>query len=225
MKPRVPYKMLSRPTPPFKLTKENAVLLLMDAQHFTTSRDQGLGLVAAERGITREFDEYYAQVDAAMRNMPRLLAACRRHGLRVMYTVLNAQQPDRSDLLRQLKVSGLPIPVGSPSADIRPEVAPATEDLVLPRGTYSPFAGTDLLSVLREAQADTIVLAGMLANVSVAPTAREAADRDFGVVWVWDASASETLEWHEHTKTGIVGPLIRIRTTQQVIEMLEGVRS
>jgi nicotinamidase-related amidase len=81
------------------------------------------------------------------------------------------------------------------------------------------------LSVLQEAKIDTIVLAGMLANVTVAPTAREAADRDFGVVWVWDASASETLAWHEHTKTGIVGPLIRIRTTQQVIEMMEGTRT
>jgi nicotinamidase-related amidase len=217
--------MLSRATPPFKLTKENAVLLLMDPQHFTTSRDQGLGLAAAERGITREFDEYYAQVDAAMRNMVDLLAACRRYGLRVIYTVLNAQRPDRSDLSRQLRVSGLPIPIGPLAADIRPEVAPATEDVVLPRGTHSPFAGTDLLSVLQEAKVDTIVLAGMLANVSVAPTAREAADRDFGVVWVWDASASETLEWHEHTKTGIVGPLVRIRTTQQVVEMMEGVRS
>lgn len=225
MKPRVPYKMLSRATPPFKLTLENAVLLLMDPQHFTTTRNQGVGLVASERGIMRELDEYYDQVDAAMRNMARLLDACRRHGLRVIFTVLNSQQPDRSDLSRQLRVSGLPIPVGLPTADIRPEVAPATEDLVLPRGTYSPFAGTDLLSVLQEAKIDTIVLAGMLANVTVAPTAREAADRGFGVVWVWDASASETLEWHEHTKTGIVGPLIRIRTTQQVIEMMEGTRT
>lgn len=225
MKPRVPYKMLSRATPPFKLTKENAALLLMDPLHFTTSRDQGLGLAAAERGIDREFDEYYAQVDAALRNTKRLLAACRAHGLGVIYTVLNSQQPDRSDLSRQLRVSGLPIPVGPSTADIRPEVAPEPRELVLPRSTYSPFASTNLLSELREAGVDTIVLAGMLANVSVAPTAREAADRDLSVVWVWDASASETLEWHEHTKTGIVGPLIRIRTTQQAIEMMEGVRT
>lgn len=225
MTSRVPYKMLSRPTPPFQLTKDNAALLLMDAQHFTTTRDQGLGQVASERGIMREFDEYYAQADAAIHNMVRLLAACRLHGIRIIYTVLNSELPDRSDLSRQLRVSGLPIPVGPPVAEIRPEVALAAGDVILPRGTYSPFAGTDLLTLLRDAQVDTIILAGMLANVSVAMTAREAADRDLSVIMVWDASASETLDWHENTKTGLVGGLIRIRTTQQVIEMIEGMRT
>jgi nicotinamidase-related amidase len=201
------------------------ILLLIDPQSFTTVRDQGLGRIANERGIMHEFDEYYAQADAAMHNMARLVGACRLNGIRVIYTVLNSERPDRSDLSRQLRVSGLPIPVGVPAADIRPEVAPAPEDLVLPRGTYSPFAGTDLTTVLRKAHIDTIVLAGMLADISVAMTAREAADRDFGVIVVWDASASETLDWHESTKTGIAGGLIRIRSTRQVIGMLEGTRS
>ena len=222
---RVPYKMLSAPVPPFHLARENAALLLIDPQHFTTMRDQGLGRVASERGITREFDQYYEQADAAMRNMVRLLGACRLHGVRVVYTVLNCAPPDRSDLSRQLRVSHLPIPVGSPVEEIRSEVAPAAEDLVLPRGTYSPFAGTNLLTLLREANIDTIILAGMLANVSVAMTAREAADRDFGVIFVWDASASETLDWHIQIKISLVGGLIRVRSTQEVIEMLEGTRT
>jgi len=217
--------MLSHATPPFRVTKENAALVLMDAQRFTTLRDEGLGQVARERGILREFEEYYAQVDAALRNMQRLLAACREHRLPVIYTVLNSKEADRSDLSRQLQVGGLPIPVGLPAAEIRPEVAPAPDDLMLPRGTYSPFTGTDLLAALRESQVDTIVLAGMLANTTVAQTAREAADRDFSVVVVWDASASETLAWHDNMRTGVVGPLIRLRATQQVIEMMEGTRT
>lgn len=226
MKPRVPYKMLSRATPPFPVTAESAALLLLDAQRFTTMRGEGLGRVANEKGIMREFEEYYAQAEAALRNMAVLLAGCRQHGLRVIYSVLLAQQPDRSDLSRQLRVSGLPVPTGSPLAEIRAEVAPASGDLVLPRGTYSPFAaGTLLLDTLREAGVATILLAGMLANTTVALTAQEAADRDLAVVVVWDASASETLAWHEIVKTGLVGPLIRMRTTQQVIQMLEGVRT
>jgi nicotinamidase-related amidase len=116
--------------------------------------------------------------------------------------------------------------VGPPLEEIRPEVAPASGDLVLPRGTYSPFAaGPVLLDTLRKAGVDTIILAGMLANTTVALTAREAADRDLGVVVAWDASASETLGWHEIIKTGLVGSLICVRTTRQVIEMLEGVRT
>ncbi len=225
MKPRVPFKNLSQATPPFRVTKENAALLLMDAQRFTTQRDEGLGQEAQKRGILREFEEYYAQVDAALRNMQRLLAGCREHGLTVIHTVLNASSANGSGLSRQLKVSGLPIPAGAPEKEIRPEVAPLNSELILPRGTYSPFAGTDLLSVLREKKVDTLVLAGTLANTTLALTAQEAADRDFGVIVVWDASASESLYWHEIVKTGLVGPLIRIRTAQQVIEMMEGTRT
>ena len=222
---RVPYKMLSVPAPPFRLLKANAALVLVDAQHFTTTRDQGLGKVASERGITREFDEYYTQVDVAIYNMARLLAACREHGLRVAYTVLLSEQPDRSDLGRQLRVSRLPVPAGPPEAEIRPEVAPAPGDMVFSRTTYSPFARTNLETSLVEAGVDTVILAGMLADLSVALAAREAADRDLAVVVVQDASASETLGWHVQTMRSLVGGLIRVRSTQQVIEMLEGTRT
>lgn len=222
---RVPYKMLAAPVPPFHLSRANTALLLVDAQHFTCSREQGLGLLAAERGIAREFDEYYLQVDAALKNMVRLIDACRAHGLRVIHTLLNGARPDRSDLSRQLRVSELPVPAGDPRAELRPEVAPRAEELVLPRVTYSPFAGTELTNVLNAAQVNTLIVAGMLANYSVWMTAREAADRDFGVVVVIDASASETLEWHLQLQTGIVGGLIRQRTTSDVIEMLAGTRT
>jgi nicotinamidase-related amidase len=225
MKPRVPFKNLSRATPPFRLTESNAALLLMDAQRFTTQRDEGLGREAQRRGILREFEEYYAQVDAALRNMQRLLAGCREHGLTIIHTVLNASSADGHGLSRQLEVSGLPIPARAPQDEIRPEMAPLPSELILPRGTYSPFAGTDLLSVLHENKVDTLILAGMLANTTVALAAQEAADRDLGVIMVWDASASESLYWHEIIKTGLAGPLIRIRTAQQVIEMLEGTRT
>ncbi len=225
MKPRVPFKNLFRATPPFRVTEENAVLLLVDIQRFTTRRDEGLGRVAQQQGILREFEEYYAQVDAALRNGQRLLAGCREHGLPVIHTLLNARPADGSDLSRQLEVSGLPIPRGAPEDEICPEVAPLPSEVILPRGTYSPFAGTGLLSVLRQREIDTVVLAGMLANTTVALTAQEAADRDLGVIMVWDASASESLYWHEIIKTGLVGPLIRTRTAGQVIEMMEGTRT
>jgi nicotinamidase-related amidase len=217
--------MLLAPVPPFRLAKENTALVLVDPQRFLTSRDQGLGRLAAERGIGRELDEYYAQAEAAVRGMARILACCRKQGLRVIYTVLSCPDAERSNLSRQLKLSNLPIPVGPPADEIRPEVAPEPGDVVLPRGTYSPFAGTDLLAILRAAPIDTLIVAGMLANLSVEMLAREAADREFGVVFVWDASASETLEWHTLTMTGLVGGLIRVRSVQEVMQMVEGQRS
>ncbi len=222
---RVPFKMLAAPAPPFRLTNENTALVLVDTQYFTTTRESGLGLLASERGIDREFDEYYAQVEAALKNMVKLVAACRSHGLLIIHTILNCAREDASDLSRQMRVSELPVPTGDPLAEIRPEVAPQDGELVLPRVTYSAFASTDLQRVLERARIETLVLAGMLANYSVSMMAREAADRDFGVVVVPDASASETLEWHLQFRTGVVGGLIRQRSTNEVIEMLQGTRT
>jgi nicotinamidase-related amidase len=222
---RLPYNMLSAPAPPFQLGAENSALLLIDPQRFTTLPDTGLASVAQERGIIRELDEYYSQAEAAIGNMARLLAACRGHYIRTIYTVLNSERSDRSDLSRQLRVIRLPTPVGKAGAEIRQKVAPMPEDLILPRGTYSPFTSTNLLAHLLNEGIDTIVLAGMLANISVAMTAREAADRDFDVIFVWDASASETIERHAQIKSELVGGLVRVRSTQEVIEILQGTRT
>jgi nicotinamidase-related amidase len=65
----------------------------------------------------------------------------------------------------------------------------------------------------------------MLASQTVWQAAREAADLDFGVVVVMDCCASETLAWHTQLRTGIVGGLIRQRSSGEVIEMLEGRRT
>lgn len=222
---RVPFKMLAAPVPPFRLAPENTALVLVDVQHFTTTRERGLGLLASERGIDREFDEYYLQVKAALDNIVTLVAACRAQSIRIIHTILNGGRADRSDLSRQMRVSELPIPTGDPRAEIRPEVAPQDGELILPRVTYGAFAGTDLQNVLDSARIETLLLAGMLANYSVWMMAREAADRGFGVVVVPDASASETLEWHLQFRTGVVGGLVRQRSTGEVIEMLEGTRT
>ena len=222
---RVPYKMLLAPVPAFRLTQANAALLLIDSLRFTTSRDGGLGQAAEARGIRREFDDYFLQAEAAIRNMARLLAACRAHGLRVVYSVLNSQRADRSDLSRQLRASALPVPVGPPEADIREEVAPAAGETVQPRVTYSPFASGELGRWLREGSVDTVVVADVLANLSVVMAAREAADRDFGVVVATDACAAETLDWHNQTMNGLPGGLIRVRSTREIVQMIEGSRT
>ena len=222
---RVPFKMLLAPIPPFRLSRANTALLLMDFQRFTAARDSGLGHQAHLRGIACELDDYYAQVDQAIPKAQRLLAACRSHGILVLHTILNSRTPDGSDLGRFLRTTRLPIPTGSPEDEICPEVAPLPGEPVIPRTRLSPFRDTDLRRTLEKRGIDTLILSGLLANVTVALAAQEAADRDFGVIIVRDASASETTAWHLQTMNALIGGLIRVRSTQQVIEMLEGTRT
>ena len=157
--------------------------------------------------------------------MARLVAACRTHEIAVLHTVLSARNADRSDMSRQMQVSELPLPVGDPRDEIREEVAPRGDEPIFPRTTYSPFADPGFAEALRAPGRDTLLVAGMLANMSVWQTAREAADRGFGVLVVSDCCASETFEWQTQLRTGVVGGLIRERSCRAVIEMLEGTRT
>jgi nicotinamidase-related amidase len=217
--------MLLAPIPPFSLRADNTALLLVDVQRFTTIRSEGLGRLASERGIDREFDEYFAQADAALRNMGQLVAVCRARGIAIVHTVLCARNPDGSDTSREMQVSEMPLPGGDARREIRDEIAPMGDEPVFPRTTYGPFADPAFAEALHVRACDTLLLAGMLANYSVWQAAREAADRGFGVIVVSDCCASETFSWHALFRTGVVGGLIRERQCHAVIEMLEGTRT
>jgi nicotinamidase-related amidase len=217
--------MLLAPIPAFSLRADHTALLLVDAQRFTTIRGEGLGRLASERGIDREFDEYFAQADAALKNMAELVAACREHGIGIVHTVLCARNPDRRDMSREMQASEMPLPIGDPRREIRDEVAPIGDEPVFPRTTYGPFANPAFAEALHARACDTLLLGGMLANYSVWQAAREAADRGFGVIVVSDCCASETFAWHTQFRTGVVGGLIRERRCHAVIEMLEGTRT
>ena len=222
---RVPFKMLAAPAPPFRLSREQTVLLLMDFQNYTTIRTAGFGKMAADRGIDREFDEYFLQVEAAIMNSQRLLQECRHRKIPVIHTLLACITPDRQDLSRQFRVNQFEIPCSDPLMEIRPEVAPQPGEIIIPRAAYSPFSSTAIHLILKQMAVENIILAGTMADTTIAMTAREAADRDFGVIVVMDSSASQTHDWHAQLRDCIVGGLIRQRTTTHVIEMMRGERT
>ena len=213
--------MLMRPMPLAPVGPDVAALVLLDVQDFTMARGKGLDAEAALRGITRELDEYYAQVEAARRNLGRLVGGCRAAGVAVVHlrTALEAPQS------RHFAASGLERPQDA-AADgtTLSEIDAAPGERVIARGGYSAFHRTDLAELLAERGVATVLLAGMMANVTVPLAAREAADRDFQVLVVQDASASETLAAHGVTMQGLAGGAIRILGTGDALAMLEGRR-
>lgn len=222
MPPRSPYHMLLAPLPITRATTDRAALVIVDAQMAMTSRESGLGKEARLRGIEREFDEYYRQVDAAIPNMVRLAEAVRLGGGLVAHSLLC----DSPNLSRQLRVGRMPLPHPDVAASQIPAVlAPGLGDEVHLRSTYGAFADGHLEQVLLARRIERVFLAGTLANISVALTAREAADRDFLVYVVQDACAAETFEWHGLAMGGLAGGAIRPVWTDEAIEILEGRRS
>jgi nicotinamidase-related amidase len=211
--------MLMRPLPLAPVAPGRAALLLIDVQGFTCRRGHGLDLEAARRGITGEFDEYYLQVEHALRNIARVLAACRAAGIEVVH-IRTADAPDAT---RQFAGSGLERPAPDAPGEDMPEAAPAPGERVIARAGYSPFLKTGLAEALHGRGIGTVILAGMMANIVMPLAAREAAERDFDVLVMPDACASETLDWHGLTMQGLGGGAIRVSYSDDVIEMTRGV--
>jgi len=221
---RVPYKMLVAPIPVERLQIDNTALMLIDFQKYTCNRNYGLGVLAAERGITPELAEYYSQVDAAVESSSMLLDSCRQNGVKVIFSYQHAGSAGEN-VSKQFKISKFPIPRGDLADEFLPQIYPNKGEEIITRAAYSPFLNSKLEETLRSDGKDTLIMAGTLFNYTVALAAREAADRDFKVIVVWDASASESLDWHLVTRTGLVGGLILSRRAQEVIEMMQGTRT
>jgi nicotinamidase-related amidase len=78
------------------------------------------------------------------------------------------------------------------STQVHPAVAPREGDVVVTKRRVSAFSGSDLEVVLRAAEIDTLVLAGVATSGVVLSTTREAADRDFRLVVLSDACLDAT---------------------------------
>jgi nicotinamidase-related amidase len=130
----------------------------------------------------------------------RLLEAARGAGHLVLHT-REGYAPDLSDcspdkLARSRKAGseiGFPGPMGrllirgEYGHDTIDELAPIAGELVLDKPTYGAFSGTNCEQLLRARGIDTLVFAGVTADVCVHTTLREATDRWFHCHYVTDA--------------------------------------
>ena len=131
-------------------------------------------------------------VEAAGR-LNRLAAACRQAGLTVIWT-RHVVRPDGSNtgLLGEVipPVAGGIINEDAPTAALHPMMDVRPGDVVVGKPRFGSFHGTDLEVILRSRGIDTLILGGINTNVCVDTTAREAAVREFRVVFLSDGTAN-----------------------------------
>lgn len=80
---------------------------------------------------------------------------------------------------------------------------PKEGDYVVEKHRYSAFIGTNLDLMLRSLGCRSVVLTGVLTNVCVESTARDAFMLDYNVTLVEDACAGSSAEAHEMTLSNI----------------------
>jgi nicotinamidase-related amidase len=117
-----------------------------------------------------------------------------------------------------------PMPAGKPAADwseIVPELGPKNGDLVMMKRQWGAFYGTELDLQLRRRGISTIVLGGIATNFGVESTARDAFERAYALVFAEDATSSRNADAHRFTFENIFPRLGRVRSTEQVLGMIE----
>ena len=123
----------------------------------------------------------------------RLAAACRQAGIPVIWT-RHVTRPDGSNtgLLGELvpPVAAGIINENAPTAALHPLMEVRPGDVVVGKPRFGSFHGTDLEVILRSRGVDTVILGGINTNVCVDTTAREAAVREFRVLFLSDGTAN-----------------------------------
>lgn len=125
-----------------------------------------------------------------------LAASCRAAGMPVIHT-RGWMRADGSNLGMMAEMVPPFIVAlyteGAPSAELHDALEVASTDTVLSKPRYGAFHGTDLELILRSKGVDTIIVSGIATNICCETTAREAAQRDFRVIFLSDGTATKEM--------------------------------
>lgn len=201
----------------------HAALAIIDMQYATGSRQGALSRKLAAEGSTVGNYRFERIERFVLPNTLRLRERFRRLGQPVLHVTVGAAMPDASDApvhMRKLFVE-FRNHLGSREHEILDELKPLPDEHVLRKTTIGAFASTNIDSLLRALGCDQLYLTGVSTNMCVETTAREAADRGFGVTLVEDACGTTHEDLHLVTMRNFQRLFGRVRSTAESLSELE----
>ena len=204
-----------------EIDPHHAALLVIDMQNYTARRDGG-----SYRGLSgTEIDARYGFFFETLRttavpNMQGLVAACRRGGIEIVYTVIESLTADGRDRSLDYKITGIHVPKGSLDAQGVAEIAPRNDEIVIPKTSSSVFISTNIDYVLRNLGVRSLMIAGILTDQCIDSAVRDACDLGYLVTVATDACATHSEERHDWSLRNNRG-YARQRTTAELIGEIE----
>lgn len=98
-----------------------------------------------------------------------------------------------------------------PMAQVIDDLRPGSGDLVIDKTTFSPFSSTGIEAQLAQLETETIVFTGLATSQCVETTARDASDRNYKTIHIYDAQADYDNNTHEaslYSSRGVCGGVI-----------------
>ena len=109
---------------------------------------------------------------------------------------------------------------GSWEQKVIDEIAPEPQDYIIPKYRWSTFHQTYFDLALRSRGIDTIIISGGAVDVGVASTVYSARDHDYNIIVVRDACSNSHDDSMAALMNTVFPRLARVRTTEQVLEMI-----
>ncbi len=214
--------------------KNNATaLFIVDMQNYYLSPDSDYFRYfdAQQKGCLSYIHERCAEV--VIPNLTRIIPLFRQTGALLIYLKLCGKKPDRSDLhpfFMDTHRNGIAAGFSNvyptcddPMAGIVDRLKPEKGDLVVTKGTFSPFTSSGMEDILRENDIAVCYFAGLSTSQCVETTARDASDRGFRVLHIEDCQADYDELTHSaslYSSRGVCGG--SITTSIEVISSIGG---
>ncbi|HET7883891.1 MAG TPA: isochorismatase family cysteine hydrolase [Acetobacteraceae bacterium] len=211
--------MLSRDVP---IDPAHAALLFVDVQNYNARPDGGEYATMSEADRDARYGWFFRTMqETALPNMQLLQAACRRARIEVMYTVIEALTRDGRDLSLDYRISGLFVARGSWDAKVLDAIAPADDEIVLPKTSSSVFISTNIDYVLRNLGVRSLIIAGVLTDQCIDSAVRDACDLGYLVTVPTDACATLDADRHDWALRNNRGYCRQITTQALLVEIAE----
>jgi nicotinamidase-related amidase len=200
-----------------------AALVMIDMQYATGSRQGALARKLQAEG-SRVGDYRFARIEQqVLPNTLRLRTHFSQLGRPVLHVTIGAAHADALDAplhMRRLFTEFQNF-VGSREHEILDELKPLPGEHVLRKTTIGAFASTNIDSLLRALGCEQLYLTGVSTNMCVETTAREAADRGYGVTLVEDACGTTHEDLHQVTMRNFQRLFGRVRSCDEALAELK----
>ena len=196
-------------------------------EHIDRRRAALIAYDVCRRALTPSDSTRSAAMRPVLDAWVRIIAVARAAGVPVIYTtpVSRADGADvvllPTDLSAETGVPPLTNGVeGTPEAGFPDEIAPRPEDYVFLKRRPSAFWGTGVAELLHMLRRDTIIIGGGATNRGVETSVREAFSMDIAAVVVRECCWGSDQAAHLYSLDKAMKMYARIRTLDQVAEML-----
>jgi len=176
--------------------------------------------IARDKGVATEFAEYFELLDEALPQVRLLIDAFRRKRMPVIHTRYRPASVDGQDLSAQMNARGYIFGACSEEAEFLPEVLPAAGEIIIDKTCDNPFNCSGIDSMLKQMKVRYLVVCGVRCPGPIELFSLDAADRGYGVIVVSDAVAGCA----RGAAKRLSGGLVRVRSTDAVINIIESIR-